>query len=816
MSIHQNISSLQSRYLKSCKEHGLAPNSGVLMWLLKAVEHGNKYQKCTIEVCLDQLEDHDLSPLMDILLDDHCHGIDILCESSCSLNPESILSLMNKANSKLRVVDLQNASLGKDILCDIFQIGLQCQILKVRFNEFRNLNFPGKFMQLLTLNLDFCSLTNLEIDCFTFMPNLMHISMCGTRITNLWTTTAALSRLKSLVELRFQSCPCCKGTESCPALKPKRGGPNWQTTAAAAQIAHSNAFQRKSANLVFEDDMQVNDLTQRLLAQTCRRERLVEEVSAVRSSDDHKQSIILSKLHIEVSPKKLEIQESESPTSVLDLEDIEDSPVSVASKLNVLQNPSPICFENHYREYMIASLPSLQVLDNFPIKQEHRETAETVFSKYFEYLPYKRHYKESVTSLLHMREMGARGVYKTSTWKRHSSPHHKSKHFYSRSLSAAKLGSRPVLSPVSHGDRRFRPRQFEYHPSVAHLMGFGTLDGEVIVINHEKGKVLNHIAASRANCSAISLCWFNKHPSKLLAGFDNGFLRLYDINQATADSEDSLASSRTSSYDDFHQLTSLHVNATDEKFLASGYSRKLAVYDVCTGRRLHLFTNIHQETINVAKFAHHSPHLLVTSSYDRHVKMWDIRQNPTQPCYTASSTGGNVMVCFSPDDLYLLVSAVDNEVQQLLAVDGILHTRFEICPSGSSHNFTRSYYMNGRDYIVSGSSDESVVRICCAQTGRRLRDVHLEDSSLESSIYVQSLRGDPFRVTLSHGDIGRLCSFQHTKRDHQGQFTGLKSPSPNSFTLFLNSSTSFTFFNIHCAIVASKAVIGIMGLSSVH
>lgn len=138
-------------------------------------------------------------------------------------------------------------------------------------------------------------------------------------------------------------------------------------------------------------------------------------------------------------------------------------------------------------------------------------------------------------------------------------------------------------------------------------------------------------------------------------------MRLYDINQVTAEGEEGLTSS-TTIYDDFDQLTSVHVNATDEKFLASGYSRKLAVYDVCTGRRLHLFTNIHQETINVAKFAHHSPHLLVTSSYDRDVKMWDIRQEPTQPCYTASSTGGNVMVCFSPDDLYLLVSAVDNEV----------------------------------------------------------------------------------------------------------------------------------------------------------
>ena len=51
---------------------------------------------------------------------------------------------------------------------------------------------------------------------------------------------------------------------------------------------------------------------------------------------------------------------------------------------------------------------------------------------------------------------------------------------------------------------------------------------------------------------------------------------------------------------------------------------------------------------------------------------------------------------------------------------------FEIASTGSAQNYTRSYYMNGRDYVISGSSDEPVVRVCCAQTGRRLRDIHLE------------------------------------------------------------------------------------------
>lgn len=66
------------------------------------------------------------------------------------------------------------------------------------------------------------------------------------------------------------------------------------------------------------------------------------------------------------------------------------------------------------------------------------------------------------------------------------------------------------------------------------------------------------------------------------------------------------------------------------------------------------------------------------------------------------------------------------QVLQLLAVDGRLHLNFEIASTGSPQNYTRSYYMNGRDYIISGSCDEHVVRVCCAQTGRRLRDISLE------------------------------------------------------------------------------------------
>lgn len=68
----------------------------------------------------------------------------------------------------------------------------------------------GKFVHMHTLNLDFsASLSGFREDCFSCMPNLRFLSLCETRITNMWTTSAALAKLPSLVELRFQNCLYC-------------------------------------------------------------------------------------------------------------------------------------------------------------------------------------------------------------------------------------------------------------------------------------------------------------------------------------------------------------------------------------------------------------------------------------------------------------------------------------------------------------------------------------------------------------------------------------------------------------------------------
>ncbi|KAM1048231.1 hypothetical protein TB2_026963 [Malus domestica] len=673
-----NVSSLKARYLDSCQKHEVQPNSAILSWFSQAKIQSSNNEKCSIVISLDQLRDADILPLTNLLMSSDSadiDAVDIFLESNSDLGKENVKTLINAVNLKLRVIDLQDLALGNDFLWDLLQGCLACQVFNLRSINIQKLNMVGSFLQLHTLRLDFCtSLASLQKDCFSGMPNLMRLSMCETTIANLMATTGALSKLPSLVELRFQSCLCCKDTGAC-------------------------------SNLQGQHNLQ----------------------SEVQEKDEFLVSVC-----------KLDLK---NPAITLKY---------------ITHCRSPICFEKYYREYMISMLPGLEVLDNLPIGKTERELAMTTAEKYYEYLPYKRHHKESVVSVLHKREMGTNVIHYQRPFKpKQLHPYRNGQNFFLRSLCAAKIGSSmwPLLHPLSkfsHSfkteNKKLRPRQFEYHPSNPSLMVFGSLDGEVVVLNHENEKIVGYIpSVGRAMSSVLGLCWLNKNPSKLVAGSDNGSLKLFDINYMSREVSGSFCSSSAATFDDFEQLTSLHVNSTDDQLLASSYSKGLALYDLASGKRLQLFTNIHQEPINVSKFSHHSPYVFATSSFDHDVKMWDLRQNPMRPCYTASSSRGNVMVCFSPDDLYLLVSAVDNEVKQLLAADGRVHMNFEIAATGSSHNYTRSYYMNGRDYIISGSCDENIVRICCAQTGKRLRDVHLEDTESGNSIFVQSLRGDPFR-----------------------------------------------------------------------
>lgn len=121
-------------------------------------------------------------------------------------------NLVKLTNGFTCLIFLTNSSFT---IRDLSEGGLQCQVLNLRSSNFQKLNLVGEFMWLHTLNLDYSTtLTSFQEGCFACMPNLMCLSMCETRISNLWTTVAALSKLHYLVELRFQNWLCCNDVGS--------------------------------------------------------------------------------------------------------------------------------------------------------------------------------------------------------------------------------------------------------------------------------------------------------------------------------------------------------------------------------------------------------------------------------------------------------------------------------------------------------------------------------------------------------------------------------------------------------------------------
>lgn len=476
----------------------------------------------------------------------------------------------------------------------------------------------GKFMQLHTLRLDFSvHLTSFHASCFSCMPKLMRLSMCDTRVTNLWMTSAALSKLHSLVELRFQSCLCCYDTGPCSG----KGVISYAYKEIHSSSRHCYSYPESlsgtnenflsenmqdssidgSPNSLYSDDdsftnhellqsvieessaesdLDISSDTQSIdnwtdISQDSHHEldgqtnseisvntsdlvisssghssvsssvRLFEEV--IYSSTRIKNDICNTNMFEGLENNSLNVHTSSSEifsqfnhrnqfsTDTVFIEDeegcsssgpnLENTPETLdfAPEKHPSHHPSPICFEKYYREYMIYSLPQLKVLDNFPVKNAEKEKAKAIFKKYYEHVPYNRQPKESVVSILQRREVGSTAFYQK--YSQIKQPYcRESHHSFSRSLSAAKVSStlQPHLCPISkfrsgsrEETRSFRPRQFEYHPSNPSLMVFGTLDGELVVTNHESEKLVGYLPSVGALHSILGLCWLKKYPSKV-------------------------------------------------------------------------------------------------------------------------------------------------------------------------------------------------------------------------------------------------------------------------------------------------------------
>lgn len=74
-------------------------------------------------IFLDDLKSVDFHPLYNVFVQidiSEIDAVDILQNSSCSLEGDSVLLLLRAVQQKLRIVDLQDKTLGRDFLLYVF------------------------------------------------------------------------------------------------------------------------------------------------------------------------------------------------------------------------------------------------------------------------------------------------------------------------------------------------------------------------------------------------------------------------------------------------------------------------------------------------------------------------------------------------------------------------------------------------------------------------------------------------------------------------------------------------------------------------
>lgn len=252
-------------------------------------------------------------------------------------------------------------------------------------------------------------------------------------------------------------------------------------------------------------------------------------------------------------------------------------------------------------------------------------------------------------------------------------------------------------------------RQFEFHPIRKNTMLIGRKDGVVAVVDHERDEQTHALEVD--SHPILGLAWLQNSPQWAVVGASqsgNCSVLRYD--------EDRFDSMEHTRLQPFHNLSSLSVRCTGDFFMTSGFCVDVGLYDIVVGRRLSTFHGMHGNYINILRFAHRTPHIFATASFDHTCKVWDLRQpiRAHQPARRFDTDTLNVMCSFSPDDSQILCSGVDGALQQY-SLDG-KHgshegSRFPLPALGSATNYRRSLYLADGETVVTAGTNESVVRL---------------------------------------------------------------------------------------------------------
>lgn len=254
-------------------------------------------------------------------------------------------------------------------------------------------------------------------------------------------------------------------------------------------------------------------------------------------------------------------------------------------------------------------------------------------------------------------------------------------------------------------------RQFEFHPMRPDILLAGHKDGMISIINHEIDRTTHKLKLDSK--PIIGLSWLHTHPQWAVCGVSReGSVCLMNYQEERSGLIEHVC------LESFENLTSLSVNCTDELFVTSGFSVDLGLYDLLTGKKVTTFHGMHRHFINHCRFAHRSPHIFATASFDHTCKLWDLREPlmASKPVRLFETESLNMMCCFSPDDENVLCSGVDDALRQFnLGKDTSCHSSsFRLPAAKSATNYRRSSYLMDGNLIATACTEEIQVRICLA------------------------------------------------------------------------------------------------------
>ena len=195
-------------------------------------------------------------------------------------------------------------------------------------------------------------------------------------------------------------------------------------------------------------------------------------------------------------------------------------------------------------------------------------------------------------------------------------------------------------------------RQFEFnqHEQCGRFLAAGTTNGCTVIGDHTNGKLLGAVRKSEDKFGdpILAICWLRSRQGYLVAANASGATDMVSAasvisgyspeadNGYCAGSQYSTQSASgvtrlpdlpvVKTYTAFPNLTAIHLNSDDSLLLNCGYSNDVHLLDVATGRTVREMAGLHGEHINIARFAHESPWLMATCSFDKTAKLWDVRE----------------------------------------------------------------------------------------------------------------------------------------------------------------------------------------------